>query len=128
MKANSIVVLTGAGVSQESGINTFRGANGLWENHRIEEVASPEGFTANPNLVYKFYNERRKQLLGGEIKENAAHLALAEFERNWEGDFTLVTQNIDDLHERAGSKNILHMLLQLFLIVEHHTIKCQVVF
>ncbi|MBR9912516.1 MAG: NAD-dependent protein deacylase [Gammaproteobacteria bacterium] len=112
---NNIVVLTGAGVSAESGINTFRAADGLWENHRVEDVATPEAFERNPQLVQRFYNERRAQLLNG-IKPNPAHLALAEFERTWKGRFTLVTQNIDDLHERAGSRNLLHMHGELLKI------------
>lgn len=109
MKHKNIVVLTGAGISVESGISTFRDQNGLWENHDVMEVASPEGFRSNPDLVYRFYNERRKQLLTPEIKPNGAHLALAQFEKEFPGQFTLITQNVDDLHERAGSENLLHM-------------------
>lgn len=109
MQPRSIVILTGAGISAESGIKTFRDANGLWENHNIEDVASPEGFARNPALVHRFYNTRRAQLLSGDVKPNAAHEALAELEREFEGDFLLVTQNVDDLHERAGSKNLIHM-------------------
>ena len=105
---SSIVVLTGAGVSAESGIRTFRAADGLWEEHRIEDVATPEAFQRDPALVQRFYNTRRQQLLSG-IEPNAAHRALAELEQHFDGDFTLVTQNIDDLHERAGSRNLLHM-------------------
>lgn len=105
----SIVVLTGAGVSAESGIQTFRAADGLWEQHRIEDVASPEGFARNPALVHQFYNDRRKQLLGDSIQPNAAHFALATLEQGFEGEFLLVTQNIDNLHERAGSINLVHM-------------------
>lgn len=105
----SIVVLTGAGVSAESGIRTFRASDGLWEEHRIEEVATPEAFASNPHLVYQFYNMRRQQLLSEPIKPNAAHTALARFEHEFPGDFLLVTQNIDNLHERAGSRNLLHM-------------------
>lgn len=108
-KFKSIVILTGAGISAESGIKTFRAADGLWENHRIEEVASPEGFAANPVLVQDFYNQRRRQLLSNEVKENLAHKALARLEREFAGEFLLVTQNIDDLHERAGSQNLIHM-------------------
>jgi NAD-dependent deacetylase len=103
----SIVVLTGAGISAESGLRTFRGADGLWEDHRIEDIATPEGFQRNPALVHQFYNQRRAQLAG--VQPNAAHLALAELERGWPGDFLLVTQNVDDLHERAGSRNLVHM-------------------
>ncbi|MDN4501461.1 NAD-dependent protein deacylase [Alteromonadaceae bacterium BrNp21-10] len=109
MPYNNVVVLTGAGISAESGIKTFRDNNGLWENHAVEDVATPEAFRRNPDLVYDFYNQRRRQLLSPDIKANEAHVALAEFERRFTGDFLLVTQNIDDLHERAGSQNVLHM-------------------
>lgn len=105
----SIVVLTGAGISAESGIKTFRAADGLWENHPVEEVATPEGFEANPQLVYEFYNQRRRQLLSDDVKPNSAHSFLAKFEHDFDGDFLVVTQNVDNLHERAGSKNLLHM-------------------
>ena len=105
----SIVVLTGAGISAESGIETFRASDGLWESHRIEDVASPEGFINNPALVQRFYNARRQQLLSASINENAAHVALARLEANHSGSFLLVTQNIDDLHERAGSEALIHM-------------------
>lgn len=105
----SIVILTGAGISAESGIKTFRDHNGLWENHRIEDVASPEGFARDPDLVQNFYNLRRAQLRDPSVQPNAAHIALAELEQNWRGPFLLVTQNSDDLHERAGSKNLIHM-------------------
>ena len=109
----NIVVLTGAGVSAESGLKTFRDNDGLWENHRVEEVATPEGFSNNPDLVYRFYNQRRAQLLEGDVAPNRAHIALAEFEKQHGGGFLLITQNVDDLHERAGSKNLLHMHGQL---------------
>ena len=105
----SIVVLIGAGVSAESGIRTFRAADGLWEDHRVEDVASPEGFAADPALVHAFYNQRRRHLLSGEVGPNPAHAALARFERDFDGEFLLVTQNIDNLHERAGSRNLLHL-------------------
>ena len=105
----SVVVLTGAGISAESGIRTFRAADGLWEEHAIEDVATPEGFTRNPTLVYQFYNERRRKLLTPEVSPNAAHQALARFEQRFRGNFLLVTQNIDNLHERAGSRNLIHM-------------------
>ncbi|MBT71602.1 MAG: NAD-dependent protein deacylase [Gammaproteobacteria bacterium] len=105
----SIVVLTGAGISAESGIETFRAEDGLWANHPVDDVATPEGFSRNPQLVYEFYNQRRRQLLSDEIKPNAAHTALAKFEHDFPGFFLLVTQNIDNLHERAGSQNLLHM-------------------
>lgn len=104
---NSIVILTGAGVSAESGVPTFRAADGLWEGHRIEDVATPEAFERNPALVQAFYDARRAAL--GSVVPNAAHAALARLDAAWSGDFLLVTQNVDDLHERAGSKRLLHM-------------------
>lgn len=104
-----VVVLTGAGISAESGIRTFRGADGLWEGHRIEDVATPEAFLRNPALVYRFYNERRQGLLSPSIAPNAAHQALVRLEEALGDDFLLVTQNIDDLHQRAGSKRVLPM-------------------
>lgn len=104
-----VVVLTGAGISAESGIRTFRAADGLWEGHRIEDVAAPEGFRRDPAQVYRFYNERRRQLVSPEIQPNAAHVALAKLEEKLGDDFLLVTQNIDDLHKRAGSKRVLPM-------------------
>jgi NAD-dependent deacetylase len=100
-----IVVLTGAGMSAESGLKTFRDANGLWEGHNVMEVASPEGFSTNPTLVFNFYNQRRKQLL--EVKPNAAHFDLAALETHYK--VTIITQNVDDLHERAGSSNVVHL-------------------
>ncbi|WP_452223432.1 SIR2 family NAD-dependent protein deacylase [Lacinutrix chionoecetis] len=100
-----IVVLSGAGMSAESGLKTFRDANGLWEGHDVMSVASPEGFKANPELVFNFYNQRRKQLL--EVKPNAAHFDLAKLEANFK--VTIITQNVDDLHERAGSSNVIHL-------------------
>jgi len=105
----SIVVLTGAGISAESGIQTFRAVDGLWEEHKIEDVATPEGFERDPALVQRFYNERRKPLLERQVQPNAAHIALARLEKEFEGSFLLVTQNIDNLHELGGSKNVLHM-------------------
>ncbi len=99
------MVLTGAGISAESGIKTFRDSGGLWENHRVEDVASPEGWHHDQQLVLNFYNERRKQLL--ECKPNRAHFALAELENKF--DVTIITQNVDDLHERGGSTNIIHL-------------------
>ncbi len=108
-RPESIVVLTGAGVSAESGIKTFRASDGLWENHPVEEVATPEGFEANPQLVYEFYNQRRRQLFSDEVRPNAAHSYLAKFEHEFPGEFLLVTQNVDNLHERAGSESLLHM-------------------
>ncbi len=109
MPFQSIVVLTGAGISAESGLKTFRDHNGLWEGHRAKDVATPEAFARQPELVYDFYNQRRRQLLSGEVHPNAAHRALAEFESQFSGDFLLITQNVDDLHERAGSQRVLHM-------------------
>ena len=100
-----LVVLSGAGISAESGISTFRDSNGLWENHRIEDVASPEGFARNPKLVLDFYNLRRRQLK--DVKPNLAHEILAELEQDF--DVYIITQNVDDLHERAGSKNVIHL-------------------
>lgn len=114
LKKGNIVVLTGAGISAESGLETFRGAGGLWEKYRIEDVATPEAFQNNPELVQRFYNERRKQLLGEKIQPNAGHKALARLEHEWNDEVLIVTQNIDDLHERAGSKNVLHMHGMLF--------------
>ncbi len=105
----NIVVLTGAGISAESGIQTFRAQDGLWENHRIEDVATPEGFARNPNLVQEFYNQRRSKLQDSDIQPNAAHNALGRLERELEGSVTIITQNIDNLHERGGSENIIHM-------------------
>lgn len=104
-----VLILTGAGISAESGIPTFRGSGGLWEGYRPEEVATPTAFARDPTLVHRFYNLRRRRLQEADIAPNAAHVALAEFERGHDDDFLLVTQNIDDLHRRAGSKNILPM-------------------
>lgn len=103
----NIVVLTGAGISAESGVPTFRGPDGLWEGHHVDEVATPEGFRRNPALVQQFYDARRARL--PEVGPNPAHLALARLDAEWPGDFLLVTQNVDDLHERAGSRRLLHM-------------------
>lgn len=102
-----IVILTGAGISAESGVATFRDADGLWEGHNVQEVATPEGFLANPDLVLRFYDERRANL--ATVEPNAAHLALAELEQRLGDEVLVVTQNVDDLHERAGSKNVIHM-------------------
>lgn len=104
-KKQKLVILTGAGMSAESGINTFRGSDGLWENHRVEDVATPEAFARNPQLVHTFYNQRRAQLK--EVQPNRGHLILAELEADFE--VQIITQNIDDLHERAGSSHILHL-------------------
>lgn len=100
-----IIILTGAGMSAESGISTFRDSNGLWENHRIEEVATPEAWVRNPKMVLEFYNQRRKQLF--EVEPNAGHHALVRLEKKF--DVQIVTQNVDDLHERAGSSKVLHL-------------------
>lgn len=105
----SVVVLTGAGVSQESGIKTFRDLGGLWQHVKIEDVASPVAFRESPDRVHDFYNQRRQNLQRAEIQPNAAHRALADFEARWTGGFVLVTQNVDNLHERAGSRRLLHM-------------------
>ena len=103
----NIVILTGAGISAESGIDTFRDAGGLWEQHRVEDVATPEGFARDPELVQRFYDARRKAVQT--VDPNPAHHALALLDREWEGDFLIVTQNVDDLHERAGANRVLHM-------------------
>jgi NAD-dependent deacetylase len=103
----NIVVLTGAGISAESGLRTFRANDGLWEEHRVEDVATPQGFRRDPELVQRFYDERRGNVLTAE--PNAAHRALARLDAAWPGELLIVTQNIDDLHERAGAKRVLHM-------------------
>jgi NAD-dependent deacetylase len=104
-----IVVLTGAGISKESGLDTFRCADGIWARVNLEDVATPEGFRRNPPLVHEFYNQRRSRLNDPTIRPNAAHAALARLEEEWPDEVFVVTQNIDDLHERAGSRNVLHM-------------------
>lgn len=109
----NVLVLTGAGISAESGIPTFRGADGLWEGYRLEDVATPEAFAGDPETVHRFYNMRRRALLDPKVQPNAAHVALAEFERRHQGEFLLVTQNIDNLHYRAGSRKVLSMHGQL---------------
>lgn len=105
----NVVILTGAGISAESGIQTFRTQDGLWENHRIEDVATPEGFERDPDLVQDFYNQRRLSLQNPSIEPNAAHIALGKLEEQLEGTVTVITQNIDNLHERGGSSNVIHM-------------------
>ena len=105
----NIVVLTGAGISAESGIATFRDKDGIWAKHNIEDVATPEAFTKNPDRVHAFYNVRRQALAAPEIRPNAAHEAIANLEADWPAKVLIVTQNIDDLHERAGSRNLIHM-------------------
>ena len=102
MDIENIVILTGAGISAESGLATFRASDGLWEGHRVEEVATPEGYERNPALVQAFYNMRRRQLR--EVEPNAAHHAIARLAAQWPGTLTLVTQNVDDLHDRAQAK------------------------
>lgn len=105
MKKQKLVILSGAGMSAESGIATFRGTSGLWEGHRVEEVASPEAFKRNPAMVLDFYNVRRRNVIGA--SPNRGHLAITQLSNYY--DLTVVTQNVDDLHERAGTKNILHL-------------------
>lgn len=103
----TIVILTGAGISAESGVATFRGPGGLWEGHRVEDVCTPEALERDPVLVHRFYDERRENL--ARVEPNAAHLALARLDAAWPGELLLVTQNVDDLHERAGSRRLIHM-------------------
>jgi len=107
----TVVVFTGAGISAESGLKTFRGDGGLWEGHRVEDVATPEAWARNPALVLEFYNQRRKQVRAA--RPNAAHRALVELERRY--DVHIVTQNVDDLHERAGSSRVLHLHGEILL-------------
>ena len=104
---SKIVILTGAGISAESGIDTFRAEDGLWAQHRVEDVATPEGFARDPQLVVDFYNGRRKQ--AAEVSPNAAHQALARLQANYAGQVVIVTQNVDDLHEQGGSRQVMHM-------------------
>ncbi|MEA3008572.1 MAG: NAD-dependent deacetylase [Sphingomonadales bacterium] len=106
-EVRNIVVLTGAGISAQSGIATFRGPDGLWEGHRVEDVATPEAFRRDPALVQAFYDARRAKL--DSVEPNAAHQALARLDSQWPGDLLVVTQNVDDLHERAGARRLLHM-------------------
>jgi len=112
MQKPNIVILSGAGISQESGIQTFRDANGLWENHDIMEVASPQGWQKNPELVLEFYNQRRRQL--HEVEPNAAHKAITKLQKHF--PVHIITQNVDDLHERAGNQNVLHLHGELFKV------------
>ena len=107
MTPENIVILTGAGISAESGIDTFRDAGGLWENHSIYDVATPEGFARDPELVLRFYDDRRAALW--RVEPNPAHTALARLEGEFAGNLLLVTQNVDDLHERGGSRDVCHM-------------------
>lgn len=114
-----IVILTGAGISKESGLDTFRDVGGIWQRYDLEAVCTPEGFARDPDLVHDFYNQRRRQLLEPGIKPNAAHIALAALQHEWSGEVTLVTQNIDNLHERGGSLDVVHMhgeLLRLWCV------------
>lgn len=103
----NIVILTGAGISAESGLATFRGPDGLWEGHRVEDVCTPEALARDPALVHRFYDERRAKL--AMVQPNAAHEAIAALDRAWTGDLLVVTQNVDDLHERAGAQRLIHM-------------------
>ena len=112
MSKQKIVVLTGAGMSAESGLKTFRDENGLWEGHDVMQVASPQGFAQNPELVLEFYNQRRRQLL--DVSPNKGHLALAELEQGF--DVSIVTQNVDNLHEKAGSSHVVHLHGELFKV------------
>lgn len=104
---SNIVILTGAGVSAESGLGTFRGPDGLWEGHKVEDVCTPDAYRRDPALVHAFYDARRAKL--GTVAPNAAHEALARLDAEWPGELLLITQNVDDLHERAGSRRLLHM-------------------
>ena len=126
MNNMKIVVLTGAGISAESGIKTFRDADGLWENEPVQLVATPEGFESNPKRVIKFYDERRNSLKSAE--PNAAHYAIAELEDKLGDDFLLITQNVDDLHQRAGSKRIISMHGELLKVrclgQQEHIMRC----
>ncbi|MFC4219915.1 SIR2 family NAD-dependent protein deacylase [Flagellimonas marina] len=112
MPKPKIVVLTGAGMSAESGLKTFRDADGLWEGHDVMEVASPHGFARNPELVLDFYNQRRRQLL--QVSPNAGHMALATLEQHF--DVSIITQNVDNLHEQAGSSHVVHLHGELFKV------------
>jgi NAD-dependent deacetylase len=103
----NIVILTGAGISAESGLATFRASDGLWENHRVEDICTPQALARNPALVLDFYDARRRAL--GSVEPNAAHRALAELDAAWPGELLIVTQNVDDLHERAGAKRLIHI-------------------
>lgn len=119
--SKQITVLTGAGMSAQSGLKTFRDANGLWEGHDVMEVASPQGFASNPELVLEFYNQRRKQLL--QVKPNEGHLGLATLEEHYQ--IHIITQNVDNLHEQAGSTNVLHLhgeLLKVRSTADEHLI------
>ena len=112
----NIAVLTGAGISKESGLDTFRDADGLWSKISLEDYATPEGFARDPVKLQAFYNERRRGMAGGNIRPNAAHEALAKLEADWPGEVVVITQNIDDLHGRAGTRNLIHMHGELFKV------------
>lgn len=112
---NNIVILSGAGISAESGLATFRSADGLWNNHRVEDVATVEAFASNPDYVHDFYNQMRPELLAA--KPNAAHLAISELQKKYNANISIVTQNIDTLHEKAGNKNVFHIHGQINQIV-----------
>ena len=112
----NITILTGAGISKESGLDTFRDADGLWSKVSLEDYATPEGFARDPAKVQAFYNERRSGMAGGNVRPNAAHQALARLEAEWPGEVVVITQNIDDLHETAGSANLIHMHGELFKV------------
>ena len=109
ISSRNIVILTGAGISQESGLDTFRDAGGIWTKYNLEDVATPEAFNKDPSLVYEFYNLRYESLLEDSVAPNAAHEALAKLEKEWHGKVSIITQNVDNLHERAGSNNVIHM-------------------
>lgn len=119
----TVTILTGAGISAESGLDTFRGNNGLWADHRIEDVATPDAFDRDPALVHRFYNQRRRQLLSDNVNPNGAHDALAKLQGRHGGDVSIITQNVDNLHEAAGSGDVIHMhgeLLSLLCGACHH--------
>lgn len=109
LKNASIVILTGAGISRDSGLATFRDPGGIWSKVRLEDVATPQAFARNPKRVHDFYNARRRRLLEGDVQPNSAHFALARLQQTWWAEVLIVTQNIDDLHERAGSTHLIHM-------------------
>ncbi len=114
MQFGDIVILTGAGISKESGIDTFRDRDGIWSKVNMEDVATPEGYARDPKYVLDFHNQCRRDLRGGNIRPNAAHEALSRLEQAWPGEVLLVTQNVDDLHTRAGSKNLIQMHGEMF--------------
>ena len=119
-----IVILTGAGISKESGLDTFRDADGIWTKVNLEDVATPEGFARDPAGVQEFYNARRDSLVRGNVRPNTAHAALARLEADWPADVLIVTQNIDNLHEAAGSRNLIHMHGELLKVREADSLHC----